>query len=144
MGEKTPATVHGQSFASIVRSGKGSGRPFAVSAVPLYEPGDESRIVDDWARNVMGFLPVTVTAGQWTLLYWCKGKRVELYDVRNDPYELNNLAGDPALQEVKADLAKQLERWMTQQGDQGVKTELEAFERQRRGREKPGHAARRG
>ena len=60
----------------------------------------------------------------------------ELYDVRNDPYELNNLADDPALQRVKADLAGQLSRWMEQQGDRGVATELQAFERQGRGRQK--------
>ncbi len=60
----------------------------------------------------------------------------ELYDVRNDPYELNNLADDPALQDVKASLAQKLDRWMREQGDEGVATELKAFDRQRRGRDK--------
>ena len=60
----------------------------------------------------------------------------ELYDVEKDPYELNNLAGDPALQGVKAELAKQLDQWMQQQGDEGVATELKAFERQGRGGKK--------
>jgi uncharacterized sulfatase len=56
----------------------------------------------------------------------------ELYDVHEDPYELNNLADDPALQDVKAELAKRLDQWMQQQGDEGVATELKAFERQGR------------
>ena len=60
----------------------------------------------------------------------------ELYDVQNDPHELNNFADDPALQDVKADLARRLEKWMREQGDEGVATELKAFDRQRRGRQK--------
>ena len=61
----------------------------------------------------------------------------ELYDVESDPYELDNLADAPALQSVKSELAKRLDEWMRRQGDKGVATELEAFERQGRKRRKP-------
>ena len=54
----------------------------------------------------------------------------ELYDVQNDPFELNNLADDPALAEVKSGLRKELDLWMGQQGDEGIDTEMQAVERQ--------------
>jgi uncharacterized sulfatase len=56
----------------------------------------------------------------------------ELYDLRRDPYELNNIAPDPANRELVASLRKRLEDWMKKQGDRGVETEMLAFERQRR------------
>ena len=54
----------------------------------------------------------------------------ELYDLEKDPYELRNLADDPAYAKIKARLRKALERWMAQQGDEGNATELKAIERQ--------------
>ncbi len=41
----------------------------------------------------------------------------ELYDLRTDPYELNNIAGDPAQEELITDLCARLKEWMKQQGD---------------------------
>ena len=54
----------------------------------------------------------------------------ELYDLEADPYELNNLAGQPELAEVLGELRRQLDRWMKQQGDKGMETELQANHRQ--------------
>ena len=54
----------------------------------------------------------------------------ELYDLENDPYELKNLADDPAYTKIKAQLKRELELWMAQQTDQGNTTELKAIERQ--------------
>ncbi len=55
----------------------------------------------------------------------------ELYDLTKDPWELHNIAADPACAEVKAALSKSLDAWMAQQGDEGVATEMKARERQR-------------
>lgn len=54
----------------------------------------------------------------------------ELYDLRKDPYELNNVADDPAYDSVQKELKKELDRWMEQQGDKGAETEQNALERQ--------------
>ena len=54
----------------------------------------------------------------------------ELYNLEKDPYELINLAEDPACAKIKNHLRKELERWMAQQGDEGNATELRAIERQ--------------
>ncbi len=60
---------------------------------------------------------------------------VELYDVQTDPFELTNLADDPAYAAIRLELGKRLDLWMEQQGDQGVATEMQALVRQGR---KPG------
>lgn len=60
----------------------------------------------------------------------------ELYDLEKDPLETKNLAGDPALAEIRARLGKSLDDWMAQQGDRGMETELNAKSRQGRGKKK--------
>jgi N-sulfoglucosamine sulfohydrolase len=56
----------------------------------------------------------------------------ELYDLEKDPYEINNLAGDPKYRPLIDSLRKRLRSWMGQQGDKGIETEMQAFERQGR------------
>jgi arylsulfatase A-like enzyme len=41
----------------------------------------------------------------------------ELYDVRNDPYQLKNLAADPAFSATKSEMKAQLLNWMKTTGD---------------------------
>ena len=62
----------------------------------------------------------------------------ELYDVTTDTLEWKNLADDPNLAAVKAELKNQLAMWMAAQGDQGAQTEMEALEHQGRNRTKSG------
>lgn len=45
---------------------------------------------------------------------------VELYNVKNDPYELNNLAADPGYSAVVKKYSEQLRQWMHDQGDTGI------------------------
>lgn len=59
-----------------------------------------------------------------------KRPQFELYDLRKDPYELYNVAGDSAYIDVQKKLKNELDRWMEQQGDKGAETELNALERQ--------------
>ncbi|VGO13319.1 Choline-sulfatase [Pontiella desulfatans] len=54
---------------------------------------------------------------------------IELYDVVNDPLEMHNLADNPEYDEVKKELATELERWMAHCGDEGQATEMKALER---------------
>ena len=41
----------------------------------------------------------------------------ELYDLKNDPHELNNLVNDAKYAEVKADLSRKLDRWIEDNDD---------------------------
>jgi N-sulfoglucosamine sulfohydrolase len=59
----------------------------------------------------------------------------ELYDLKTDPLEMNNLAADPKFTAIKARLQKELDAWMAQQGDKGLETELQAKSRQGAGRQ---------
>jgi N-sulfoglucosamine sulfohydrolase len=44
----------------------------------------------------------------------------QLYNTAKDPYELYNLAGDPAFTDIKNRLSAELDHWMKEQGDPGV------------------------
>ncbi|WP_111707611.1 sulfatase family protein [Lutibacter citreus] len=50
----------------------------------------------------------------------------ELYDLEKDPWELNNLASNSKYVNIKAELSKDLDKWMEQQGDKGMEAELKA------------------
>ena len=41
----------------------------------------------------------------------------ELYDLENDPFELNNLAGQAAVSAIERDMRERLDRWMVGEGD---------------------------
>jgi uncharacterized sulfatase len=47
----------------------------------------------------------------------------ELYDLKADPWQLKNLANEPAHAEILKALQRDLDRWMQDQGDGGLKTE---------------------
>lgn len=59
----------------------------------------------------------------------------ELYDLENDPLEMNNLAANSKYEKIKIRLGEQLDKWMAQQGDKGMETELKAKSRQGRRRQ---------
>jgi uncharacterized sulfatase len=48
----------------------------------------------------------------------------ELYNLAEDPWELNNLAGDPQYASVKEALKMDLQQWMMEQGDLGLESEM--------------------
>ena len=50
---------------------------------------------------------------------------VELYDVRNDPFCMNDLAGDAKYSSI---VTTELKKWMKACGDEGQATEMRAFE----------------
>jgi hypothetical protein len=56
----------------------------------------------------------------------------ELYDLRDDPHELRNVAAQADNRDLVVSLRARLTAWMTAQGDQGIATEMKAFQRQGR------------
>lgn len=59
---------------------------------------------------------------------WVEAPRVaeELYVLKDDPHELNNVAGDPAFADVQRELSHALDAWMLSCGDPGAAPEDEA------------------
>lgn len=51
----------------------------------------------------------------------------ELYDIINDPYQMNNLIGDSKYTRDVEILRKELHKWMESQGDLGQTTEMDAL-----------------
>ncbi|WP_010587843.1 sulfatase family protein [Schlesneria paludicola] len=62
-----------------------------------------------------------------TLLFAPTRPPEELYDLREDPFETKNLAGDSGSQSVLLDLRGRLDRWMDETRDQGRQPESEAL-----------------
>lgn len=52
----------------------------------------------------------------------------ELFDVINDPYELNNIATDPSYTDKLAELSKEMDSWMNFIDDKGLMPEVELIE----------------
>jgi uncharacterized sulfatase len=57
---------------------------------------------------------------KWLVDRFVKRPAIEFYDHETDPWELNNLADDPAYSERIAMMQRELYRWMEEQGDKGV------------------------
>ncbi len=53
---------------------------------------------------------------------------IELYDIRVDPMEMNNLADQAGYGDIQKALRAELDRWMFACGDEGQATELRALE----------------
>jgi arylsulfatase A-like enzyme len=84
-GLATPAHVEGQTLAPLLRD---PGSPRAEPAVTTY-----------------GYRNHAVRSERYRYIQYADGTE-ELYDHQSDPNEWKNLAADPALSRVKADLAR--------------------------------------
>lgn len=93
-GVEIPGVVQGKSFLSAAKGEVDSHREFVVSTMPLYNPGEGTRVVDNFDRRVEEFLPATITTDKWSLLYIREGAPVELYDLDSDPVQGENVAAD--------------------------------------------------
>ncbi len=56
-------------------------------------------------------------------IFETKRPEEELYDLRNDPHEIRNLAGNPAYQEQLASMRGMLDDWIEETGDRGPESE---------------------
>lgn len=86
-----PETVQGKSLVSLLRGEKDTFRDFVITSPPLYNPGEPTKIVDDWLRTVEEPHYSTITTPKWTFLYSTENSPAELYDIENDPTESQNV-----------------------------------------------------
>ena len=65
----------------------------------------------------------TLDATQEKVLFAPHREAEELYDLKNDPYELNNLVADPSKEKLLERLRKRLDTWIQETGDYGPESE---------------------
>jgi arylsulfatase A-like enzyme len=95
----------GTSFLRLLRGGAlGSGR----DALLEEHRADHRRFPPWWAIRTTN----ESALGLWHYIEWDTGDR-ELYDLAADPFELENLAGDPAFADTQEALMRRLERLRT-------------------------------
>ncbi|HET6576176.1 MAG TPA: sulfatase [Fimbriiglobus sp.] len=153
VGGKAPRGISGRSFLPVLRgemtthrdevfathSGDGSFNVYPIRAVrtkdwkyirnldPTAEhhthvdkanAGDGREYWDSWAAKAK-----TDPVAAAVVRRYHTRPAEELYDLRADPWELKNLAADPAHAATIKKLRADLDAWMTAQGDEGLKTE---------------------
>lgn len=97
-GGVVPASVDGMSFLPLLRDTSLSGREGILIEHWPTEDGIGSRIPEFQA----------VRTADWKYVEYSTGEK-ELYDLKNDPYELENLAGAPQYADLIAELRVKLE-----------------------------------
>ncbi len=102
---KAGRTLDGVSLLPTIRNPKRRpNRALEIEALhPLFDSPDIP--VNAWDRPYTG-----VRTDQYTYVVWTETGEKELYDRDVDPYQLDNVAGDPAYAAVEANLAAKLEK----------------------------------
>ncbi len=109
-GVAIPRGVQGHNLAHVVTGEDGD----APESVYLMNMGTGWPDRDRWVGCWRG-----VRTERWVYARWQNRNDHEpvLFDRRNDPYELDNLAGNPKFAEVQQQMEARLKRWMADTGD---------------------------
>jgi len=94
------------------------------SLVPLIT-GEKQSLYDDLYGGYVHTQRM-VRTDRWKLTLTPGAGEVQLFDVRNDPWEQHNVAGDPGNAKVITDLYARLLRWMKETGDPFPVAKLDA------------------
>ncbi|HEY5731507.1 MAG TPA: sulfatase/phosphatase domain-containing protein, partial [Anaerolineales bacterium] len=102
-GSPVPSTMDGISLVPLLRDANIDGRDSILIEHWPTEEGLGSRIPEFYV----------VRTSDWKYVEYVTGEK-ELYDLQNDPYELNNLAGDEQYQALMAELKAKLDELKAQ------------------------------
>lgn len=128
-GLPAPGTVQGESFAAAVKGDPEQGRSYVLAERAWEARMEPVRALRTkrykYIRNYCPGFPIPlppdyvkkVGAEQMLGRYDTPRPYEELYDLNSDPYELQNRAEDPALIQIKAALAAELDAILTRDGD---------------------------
>ena len=141
-GLEPPAEMQGQSFVGILQDQSLPGREFVFSERNWHNCDEHIRSVrtsrlklienayTEWPH---GSASDITSSPAWQALYHLKQEnkltkaqrllfevprpRIELYDLENDPWEIDNLAADPDYRKTVMELFSVLEDWKEETGD---------------------------
>lgn len=82
----------GQSLVPAILGDRVQGHEAVITALPLANPGEKLKAVDDIMRTVVEWQPVTITTQEWALLYSVPTEPIELYYLPEDPTQTSNVA----------------------------------------------------
>lgn len=153
LGGKVPNEMDGESFLPVLKGEKSMHRKLAYGVhnnVPEGTPYPIRSIRDDRYKLIVNLSPKASyfekhlmnpnKEGYWntwvrdaatheTAKYWVERyttrPEIELYDTKNDPWELTNLASDEKMKPIIDSMKKELFNWMEQQGDPGKALDVE-------------------
>ena len=89
-----PDILDGRSLMPAIRGDSMAGREFNVSTIPFANPGDDVRSVDNIRRSLASGIITTVTSDDWAFLHSVDPGLSELYDLRADPKQQNNVINE--------------------------------------------------
>jgi choline-sulfatase len=131
---ESPYTHFGKSLLPLIKGEKSENRAavFAEGGYNIREPQCFETIVKDPTNpglgiyfdktNIQKEIPslvarsVMIRTELWKLILRDAGKE-EMYDLKTDPNELNNIIDNPNYKEIKSDLKEQLLRWYLRTSD---------------------------
>lgn len=90
----------GESFAGVLRGEADVARPYVIGYY-----GDVQR---------------AIRRESWKLIWYPQIDRVQLFDLKADPHELNDLSESAEFQKQRSDLEETLKTWLREQGDPDV------------------------
>jgi N-acetylglucosamine-6-sulfatase len=112
-GERRDQLVWNGDLAPTILDAAGASAPFPLDGRSLLRPpdGDRAILLEGPPKRRTNGMPrfVGLRTDRYKYVEYVWGP-VELYDLRSDPHELDNLAGSPALRDVQFALARRLER----------------------------------
>ena len=114
LGIDVPDFVQGLSLAPALQDSARPGRDYVVSSLPFANPGDPVHSVDNLLRTLQEPPVTTVTSGEWSLLYSPVPGVSQLYDLHDDPNQLDNVIETRT--EVALELHRTLVRFMRETG----------------------------
>jgi uncharacterized sulfatase len=148
-GTVRPGRYDGISFLEVLRDKRSTHREYVYAMhnnVPEGSPYPIRSVRDGRYRYIRNLLPENLHIQKYIMgvnhtHYWqswvlaagnnkpqayrlvnryMKRPAEELYDSQQDPYELNNVAGDSQYADIKKRLSGELDRWMKEQNDPGA------------------------
>lgn len=106
---------------------------------PLTMMGESMRQLWDYSHNIRNavFLELFESYGEWGPIFsvrtenykynWYIGDNDELYFIKEDPYEIKNLADSSQSRDLIIGLREQISRWLTQCGDISVSRMIKTY-----------------